>query len=163
MASFPGETLADKIGVTKLDEIILNSMSNSWSKQFYVKVFDYEYNSFKKSVNMFERMEISEYIYEGVVESSYKKPTREYAKRSGHIRNKRGESASYNTNPTTSESTGKCRKQYIYCSASESKSCLIHVPGHSSDKYKVLGDFGANYARVKPTRYHGNNPIPRKN
>ena len=27
-----------------------------------------------KAVNMFERMEISEYIYEGVVEPSYKNP-----------------------------------------------------------------------------------------
>ena len=27
----PGETLADKIGVTELNEILLNSMPNSWS------------------------------------------------------------------------------------------------------------------------------------
>ena len=29
---FPGATMADKIGVTGLNEILLNSMPNSWSK-----------------------------------------------------------------------------------------------------------------------------------
>ena len=46
-------------------------MPNSWSKQSYVQVFDSEYISFLKAVNMFERMDISGYIYEGVVEPSY--------------------------------------------------------------------------------------------
>ena len=32
--------------------------------------------SFKKDVNIFERMEIAESIYEGVVTTSYKKTTR---------------------------------------------------------------------------------------
>ena len=39
---------------------------------------------------MFERMEIAESIYEGVVEHSFKKPTRADANLSGHIRNKIG-------------------------------------------------------------------------
>ena len=68
----PGETLADKIGVTGLDEIILNNMPIRWSKQAYVKGFGYKYISLKKDVNTFERMEISESIYKGVVEPSYK-------------------------------------------------------------------------------------------
>ena len=42
---------------------------------------------------MFERMETEEYIYEGVVEPSYKKPAREYANRSGIIRKTRQEFA----------------------------------------------------------------------
>ena len=33
LASFPGDTTADNIGITKLNKIILNSMPNSWSKQ----------------------------------------------------------------------------------------------------------------------------------
>ena len=49
-------------------------MPNSWSKQAYVQGFDYKYISFKKYVNMFEKMEISGFIYEGVLEPSYKKP-----------------------------------------------------------------------------------------
>ena len=43
---------------------------------------------------MFERMEIAEFIYEVVVDPSYKKTTREYANRAGRIRLKIGEAAS---------------------------------------------------------------------
>ena len=70
--SSPGTILSDKIVVTKLINILLNIMANSWSKQDYVQGLDYEYISFKKAVNMFERMEIAEYIYKGVLELSYK-------------------------------------------------------------------------------------------
>ena len=38
-------------------------MSNSWYKQVYVQGFDCETISFKKAVNIFERMEIVEIIY----------------------------------------------------------------------------------------------------
>ena len=41
-----------------LNEILLNIMLNSWSKQSYVQVFDCEIINFKAAVNMFERMEI---------------------------------------------------------------------------------------------------------
>ena len=40
--SFPGATLNDKIGVTELNEILLNSMPNSWSNKSYVQGFDCE-------------------------------------------------------------------------------------------------------------------------
>ena len=59
--------MTDNISVTKLSEILLNSMSNSWSKHAYIQGFDCEYITFKRDVNMFECMEISESIYEGVV------------------------------------------------------------------------------------------------
>ena len=65
--------MADKMGITELNEILLNSMPNRWSKQAYVQGFDCETISFKKAVNMFERMEIAKGIYEGVVTPSYKK------------------------------------------------------------------------------------------
>ena len=42
LASFPGETFTDKIGVTKLNEILPNNFPNSWSKQAYVQGFDCE-------------------------------------------------------------------------------------------------------------------------
>ena len=48
---------------------------------------------------MFERMEIFGYIYEGVVEPSYKKSTSADANRSGHIWKKIGEDASSWTRP----------------------------------------------------------------
>ena len=51
----------------------LNSMPNSWIKQAHVQGFDCEPIRFKKAVNMFEIMEITESIYEGVVEPYYKK------------------------------------------------------------------------------------------
>ena len=47
-------------------------MPNRWSKKAYVQGFDCESTLFKKSVNMFEQTDMAEYIYEGVVEPSYK-------------------------------------------------------------------------------------------
>ena len=41
----------------------LNNIPNSFSNQEYVQGFSCSYITFKSSVNMFERMEISESIY----------------------------------------------------------------------------------------------------
>ena len=68
-------------------------MPNSCSKQEYVQGFGCESISFQKSVLMFEQMEISESIYEGVVLPSYQKTTRADANRAGHSRQNRRESA----------------------------------------------------------------------
>ena len=54
--SFPGEKLTDKISMTELNEIVLNSMTNSWTKQEYVKGFYYKSITQKNDVNMFEHM-----------------------------------------------------------------------------------------------------------
>ena len=40
--SLPGEMLSEKIFITELNEITLNSMTISWSNQAYVKVFYYK-------------------------------------------------------------------------------------------------------------------------
>ena len=74
LASFPGSTLTDNIGVTKINEIILNGMHNSWYKHAHIQGFDFESITFKNDVNMFERMGISKSIYNGVVEPSCKNP-----------------------------------------------------------------------------------------
>ena len=42
LASFLGATMSDKIDVTKLNEIIINSTPTIWYKQAYVQGFDYE-------------------------------------------------------------------------------------------------------------------------
>ena len=63
--------MTDNIGVTKLDKILPNSMPDSWSKQAYVQVFDCDSITFKKAVNMFERMEIAKSIHKDLVEPSY--------------------------------------------------------------------------------------------
>ena len=62
---------------------------------------------------MFERMEIAESIYYGVVEPSYKEPTWAYANRAGHSRQKRGEVASSWTRLKKGESAGKRRKRHV--------------------------------------------------
>ena len=59
--------MTDKISATKLNEILLNIMSNRWSKQAYLQGFGCESITLEKAVNMFERMEIYESIYKGVV------------------------------------------------------------------------------------------------
>ena len=35
--------------------------------------------------------------------------------------------------------------------------CLLLGPGHSSDKYKVQGDFGSKYAKIRHTNNRGHN------
>ena len=89
---------------------------------------------------MFERMEIYESIYKGVVEPSYKKTTSAYSNCTGHGRLKRGEDALSNTYSDISESTGKRRKIYVDHPRNRSKlTCLIHGHRHSSDESKFLG------------------------
>ena len=73
LAPILGAALANEIDVTELNDIFLNSTPNSWSKQAYVWGFDWESILLKKYADMFGRMEIAEYIYGGVVESSHKK------------------------------------------------------------------------------------------
>ena len=57
------------------------------------------------------------------------------------------------------ESSGKHRKKYVDRPSRESKICLIHGPGNSSDECKILGDFGAKFSKGNPTKYRGNNPV----
>ena len=64
---FPLAKLTDKFGVMELNEILLNSMPNSWSKQAYVQGFDCESITFKNDVKMFDRMESAQSIYKGVL------------------------------------------------------------------------------------------------
>ena len=55
----------------------------------HVQGFEFEYIPQQKSVNMFEKMEVADTIYGGVVE-----PTRTDANCVGHIKKTRGEAAS---------------------------------------------------------------------
>ena len=57
-------------------------------------------------------------------------------------------------------STGKRIKIYVDYPKGESKTCLIHGPRNSSDECKVLGDFGSKYVKSRPTKDHGNDPLP---
>ena len=61
-----------------------------------------------------------------------------------------------------SEIAYKQRKRYIYHTDCKPKPrYLIHCPGHSSGKYKVLGDFGSKYAKIRLTNNRGHNPANR--
>ena len=86
--------MTGKTCVTELNEILLNCLPNSCSNQVYVQGFYCKSITLKKSSNMFERMEITESIYKGVVEPSYKKPTRSDANCAGHSKHNRREAAS---------------------------------------------------------------------
>ena len=63
-------------------------MPNIWISQACVQGFDYETITLK-SVKIFEFMDMTECIYEGVVETSYKKLTREDTNCYSYIRKKR--------------------------------------------------------------------------
>ena len=66
MDSFPGANITEKIGVTNLNEILLDQLcvcSGILLQIYYIL----------KYVNMFERMGISTYIYKIVLEPYYKK------------------------------------------------------------------------------------------
>ena len=78
---------------------------------------------------MLEQMEIAESIYEGIVEPSYKKVTREDANRACNSSQNRGESASLQTNSAMGKRLDKFRKQYVDCPSSESKTVLSTAPG----------------------------------
>ena len=82
---------------------------------------------------MFERIKISESIYEGLVEPSYKKSTLADANHAGHRSQKRGEAASLCNISEKGESAGKCIKRHVDSPTGKSKTCLIHGPGHSSE------------------------------
>ena len=53
LASFPGTTMALQDRVTELNGILLNSMTNIWSKRAYEQGFYCETISFKNAVNIF--------------------------------------------------------------------------------------------------------------
>ena len=140
---------------------MLNSITITCSKHAYVQCFEFDSINIQRTVNMFERMEIAEYIYEGVLELSYKKYTGLDATCSGQIRYKRGEPASLHTYFTMNERAENHREGYVCHSKGESKTCLIQGPRNSSDECKVLGDFGYKYVEIRSAKDRGHNPATR--
>ena len=62
-----------------------------------------------------------------------------------------------------SESAGKHINIYLNYPKGKSKHiCIINVPRHSSDECKVLGNFGSKYIKSRPTKDHGQTPVPGK-
>ena len=62
---------------------------------------------------MFERIYMTVYIYDGVVEPSYKQYSESDATRASHISKKRGEAASSHNYSAMSYRSGKLRKRYL--------------------------------------------------
>ena len=110
---------------------------------------------------MFERMEIGESIYEGLVAPSHKNNWAE-SNRTVLSKKNRGEAAPSNTHPATDGSSGKCRKRCVYFLKSKSKIFRMHGPGDYSNEFKVLVGFGTKYAASQTTKYHEINPVLRK-
>ena len=83
---------------------------------------------------MFDRIEIAENIYEGVVEPSYKKPNRGESTHDGHSRKIRVISSPSKSNPDIGGRTGNHKKSYVDCTRSGLQlTCLIHGHGNSLD------------------------------
>ena len=62
-----------------------------------------------------------------------------------------------------SESAGKFRKKYVDHPKDRFKLiCLIHGPGYSSEKFKVMGDLGFKYYIGRPTKDHRQEPAAKK-
>ena len=92
---------------------------------------------------MFERLEISENIYEGIVNPPCKKATREEATSAGHIMNMRGRYIPSNSYPYMGGRTVKRNKMYVDRPIVKLQLiCLICGHGHSSEEFKILSDFG---------------------
>ena len=61
-----------------------------------------------------------------------------------------------------SEDNGNYRKIYVYHPKGDSKTCIIHGHGSSSDECEVMGDFGSKYVKRIPTKDCGHNHVSRK-
>ena len=56
----------------ELNEILIHSMLNGWGEKYFLEGLDFEAVPFKEAIDMFERTEIAERIYEDLVKDSYK-------------------------------------------------------------------------------------------
>ena len=63
LAVLLGAKISNKIWVTKLNEIALNSMSSSWSNQEYVQGFYCEYNNLKICKNVWAHINCRIYLW----------------------------------------------------------------------------------------------------
>ena len=76
-------------------------------------VFFVDAAPFKKTIYIFEHMEIDENIYEGVVEPSYKKTTQIEDTCAGHSSKMSGGYSPSKINPEMENCSGKSKKRYV--------------------------------------------------
>ena len=95
----------------EINEILLHNTTNGWDKQYFMEGFDFETATFNMSINMFECMEISEYICEGIFKPFTEKLTRLNANSYCFRRTTRGRYALLKSNHQMGQS-GKRKKSY---------------------------------------------------
>ena len=98
-------------------------------------------------------MEITEPIYEGVVETSHKKYNRSNDNHAGNIKQNIGEANSSKNYSDMLKSAGKRKQGCVYHMRDILKlTCLIHGPDNLSDGFKGLNYVGSNYTKGSPTK-----------
>ena len=63
---FTGSDIDNKICEGEPNEILMNNTPNGWDNQDFMQGFDSETATYNKSINVFECMDISDYICEGI-------------------------------------------------------------------------------------------------
>ena len=59
----PVSDTTKKMPAKELNEIPIHAVPNGWAKQSYLQGWDFEVKTYRKTCDMFERMEISEQVY----------------------------------------------------------------------------------------------------
>ena len=131
------------MGDPELNEIIISRMHNVWSKQAYLKGFFSKFPT-KRQINIFERMDIAESIYEGLSENFLKIADWPDPNRDDIRRKQIGETAFSKENLEKCGRSGKWKTRHADNMSDKpmGKHCMIHSGGHSSKEYKAFSDFG---------------------
>ena len=62
---FPGSNASNNMSPEELNEIILQTVLNVWSKKSYLQGWGFEGKTYKGTCDMFECMDIAEQVYKG--------------------------------------------------------------------------------------------------
>ena len=60
---FSGSDASKKMEMEELNEILLHTVLNGWSKQSYLQGWGFELKTYRETCAMFERMEVAEQVY----------------------------------------------------------------------------------------------------
>ena len=103
---------------------------------------------------MFERMEITEAIYVGGAPS--KNTQRAEYDCASFVSNQKVGGSALTSNPKKGRA-GKRKKSDVghpsNAPTGAKKTCMLHVPGHSSDEWKLLKYYSKNYIAQRPFKY----------
>ena len=129
---FPVSDVSNKMEMEEINDILFHAVSNRWAKQAYLQGWYFEMKTYRETCAMFDRMEVTEQVYEGGTPS--KMPTRSESNRDVHVRKWKGGEAASPTNPKKGHANKGKTKNSVHPSnapTGEKKTCLLHGPGHS--------------------------------